>query len=78
MVILSVLTALFGCAIIGLALFGWCGRDLKMPERVILVPCAIALMINEPLWINGIGFVVACAILIPAFMSVKKERRKLT
>ena len=77
MVILSVLTALCGCAIIGFALFGWCGRDLKMPERIILVPCAIALMIKEPLWLNGIGIVLACAILIPAVMSAKKERRKL-
>ena len=77
MVILSVLTALAGCAIIGFALFGWFGRDLHMAERVILVPCAIALMINEPLWINGVGFVIACAILIPAFLNSRKERRKL-
>ena len=76
-VILSVMTALCGCAIIGFALFGWCGRDLKMPERIILVPCAIALMIKEPLWLNGIGIVVACAILIPAVLSAKKERRNL-
>lgn len=76
-VILSVMTALCGCAIIGFALFGWCGRDLKMPERIILVPCAIALMIKEPLWLNGIGIVVACAILVPAVLSAKKERRNL-
>ena len=77
MVILSVLTALMGCAIIGLALFGWCGRDLKIWERVILVPCAVALMLNEPLWANGIGFAVAAVILVLAIFQSKKERRAL-
>ena len=77
MVVLSVATALLGCAIIGLALFGWSGRDLKLWERIVLVPCAIALMVNQPLWINGVGFIVAAAILIPALISGKKERRKL-
>ena len=77
MVILSVLTALLGCAIIGLALFGWCGRDLKIWERVLLVPCAVALMLNQPLWANGVGLVVALAILIPAILKGKKEKRAL-
>ncbi|MBQ8081239.1 MAG: TRAP transporter fused permease subunit [Clostridia bacterium] len=77
MVILSVATAFLGCAILGLALFGWCGRDLKMLERVLLVPCAIALMLNQPLWANGVGFVVAAVILGLAILQSKKEKRSL-
>ena len=78
MVALSVITALLGCAIIGLALFGWCGRDLKPIERISLVPCAVFLMLNEPLWLNGVGFIISAVILLPAILKVRKERRLRT
>jgi TRAP-type uncharacterized transport system fused permease subunit len=64
-------------AAIGLAFFGWCGRDLKTWERVVLVPCAIALMLNQPLWANGVGFLAVAVILGMAIMQSKKERRAL-
>lgn len=75
MVLLSIITALMGCGMIGLALFGWFGRDLKLFERVVLVPCAVALMLDQPLWANGIGFAVAAIILMNAMRESKKERR---
>lgn len=75
MVFLSIFTALMGCGIIGLALFGWCGRDLKMFERIALVPCAVALMLDQPLWANGIGLAVSALILVNAMRESKKERR---
>lgn len=74
-VVLSIFTALVGCAIIGLALFGWCGRDLKPFERILLVPCAVALMLDQPLWANGVGLAVAGFILVGAILESKKERR---
>lgn len=77
-VVLSVLTALMGCSIIGLALFGWCGRDLRMPERIILVPCSIFLMVNEPLWLNGVGFVLAALVLGKAMLDCKKGKEVKT
>ncbi len=74
-VLLSILTALLGCGIIGLALFGWCGRDLRGFERVALVPCAVALMMDQPLWANGVGFAIAALILGRAILEARKERR---
>ncbi len=74
-VLLSVVTAFMGCSIIGLALFGWCGRDLKMAERIILIPCSIFLMMNEPLWLNGVGFVIAALVLGKAVLDRKNARR---
>lgn len=73
-VILSVLTAFAGCSIIGLALFGWCGRDLKLPERIILIPCSVFLMMDKPLWLNGVGFVVAALVLGKAVLDWKKNK----
>lgn len=73
-VILSVLTAFMGCSIIGLSLFGWCGRDLKMPERIILIPCSVFLMMDKPLWLNGVGFVVAVVVLGKAILDWKKSK----
>lgn len=75
MVLLSMLTAFIGCAIIGLAFFGWCGRDLKWYERITLVPCSIALMMDRPLWLNGIGFVISAIILVKSIVDAKNERR---
>lgn len=73
MMMLSIATAFVGSAIIGLALFGWCGRDLKRLERLILIPCSVALMLNEPLWLNGVGFLAAAVVLGNAVLSSKKE-----
>lgn len=73
-VILSVLTAFMGCSIIGLALFGWCGRDLKLPERIILIPCSVFLMMDKPLWLNGVGFAVAAVVLGKAVLDWKKSK----
>ena len=73
-VILSVLTAFMGCSIIGLALFGWCGRELKMAERIILIPCSVFLMMDKPLWLNGVGFVMAALVLGKAVLDWKKSK----
>lgn len=75
MVLLSVATAMIGCAFMALALFGWAGRDLKMPERAVLLACAICLMVKEPAVLNIAGLVIGCAILALAVISGKKEAK---
>lgn len=73
MVGLSFVTAMLGCIIMALGLFGWFYRDFKRYERIVLLVCAVCLMLNEPLWLNGVGFLAAAVILISAKLSVKKE-----
>lgn len=73
-VAVSFVTAAIGCMAMAFSLFGWCFRDLKPVERLALLVCAVFLMLNEPLWLNGIGFVVVAAVLIEARVSEKKER----
>ena len=71
-VAVSVVTAMIGCAAMALALFGWSGRDLKAPERGILLVCAIFLMLNEPFILNIVGLAAAAAVLLFANLSAKK------
>lgn len=73
MVIISVCTALIGCCFMALALFGWFGRDLKVPERIVLLVCGVCLMVKEPLALNVAGLLVGAAILALGMISGKKE-----
>lgn len=73
MVMLCIITAMIGCAFMALALFGWCGRDLKKAERLILLACAVCLMLKEPLVMNLAGFVVGALVLVLAVLSGKKK-----
>ena len=73
MVIVSFITALAGCMLMGLSLFGWCFRDLKMPERIIMIVCAFFLMVNDPLWLNAVGLVLGGGVVVMAKMAVRKE-----
>ena len=73
MVLLCAATAMVGCAFMALALFGWAGRDLKMPERGILLACAVCLMLKEPVVLNVVGFVLGAAVLAFAIVSAKKK-----
>lgn len=72
-VLLCVATAMIGCGFMALALFGWCGRDLKLPERGILLACAVCLMVKEPMLLNLAGLVVGAAVLVFAIMSAKRK-----
>lgn len=72
-ILLSIATAALGCACMALALFGWCGRDLRLPERGILLASAICLMVNEPLILNLAGFLLGAVILVLAVMDGKKK-----
>ena len=73
MVALSFVTAALGCMIMALALFGWFFRDFNRIERVILLVCAVFLMLNEPLIMNGVGFVIAMVVLFGAKATAKKK-----
>lgn len=55
------------------ALFGWFFRDFNRIERVILLVCAVFLMLNEPLILNGVGFVIAMVVLFGAKATAKKK-----
>lgn len=70
----AILTALFGCAVLALALGRWCFRDLHWMESVLLLPCAIFLIMPHPLWLNAIGAVGAAVILLNAWHSSKKGK----
>lgn len=72
-VALSFVTAIIGCMIMALSLFGWFFRDFRPAERVILLVCAVLLMLNEPLILNGVGFVIAAVILVGAKMTAGKK-----
>ena len=72
-VILSVCTAAIGCGFMAIALFGWLFRDLKLPERVILLACGILLMLNEPFFLNIVGLAAGVAVLVIVKLSNKKK-----
>lgn len=73
-VAISFVTALIGCVSMALSLFGWCFRDLKVFERIIMLVCSVFLMLNNPLWINGVGLIGCGAIAAMAYLSTKKKK----
>ena len=72
-VVISICTAAVGCAFMALALFGWLFRNLRLPERVVLLACGVLLMINEPFILNIVGLVIGLAILVFAKLSSNKK-----
>lgn len=76
-VILCVVTALIGCAFMALSLFGWMGRDLKVPERLVLLACGVCLMLKDPAILNLVGLIVGGGILAAAVISGKKKEGQL-
>ena len=72
-VILSICTAAIGCAFMAIALFGWLFRDLKTPERVLLLACGVLLMLKEPFILNVVGLVLGIAILAMVKLSNKQK-----
>ena len=76
-VILCVVTALIGCAFMALSLFGWMGRDLKVPERLVLLACGVCLMLKDPAILNLVGLIVGGGILAVAVISGKKKEGQL-
>ncbi|MDD3253370.1 MAG: TRAP transporter fused permease subunit [Lachnospiraceae bacterium] len=72
-VVVSFITAMLGCMIMALGLFGWFFRDFKLWERILLLVCAVCLMLNEPFVLNVVGLAVAVVVLIRAKATAKKE-----
>jgi TRAP transporter 4TM/12TM fusion protein len=72
-VVLAFVTAAIGCMFMAVALFRWCFRDLKWFESVILLICGVLLMLNEPLVLNLVGFVVGIVVVVLAKASSKKK-----
>lgn len=68
-VVFSVITAIIGCILLAAAQFGWMFRELNRLERLILVPCALSLIVPEPVWLNLAGFAAAAAVLARAFFT---------
>lgn len=58
----AVVTAIIGCSILAVSLFGWCVTRITILGRLLLLPCAIMLILPKPVWANFLG--LACMTLI--------------
>ncbi len=73
-IIIACVTALLGCIVLALALFRWCFKDLSLPETLLLLPCAVFLVMPEPLWLNLIGLAGAALLLGNAYRASRKPK----
>ncbi|MCL1992935.1 MAG: TRAP transporter fused permease subunit [Spirochaetes bacterium] len=64
MVLWASVTAAIGCIILSLAITGWGGINLNLPARLALLPCAVALILPEPVILNFAGLGLACGIVV--------------
>lgn len=71
-IIFALVTALIGCIVMGLALFGWGFRNLNAVERIILLPCSVMLILPKPLIANLIGGGISLVILGLAFIQSRR------
>lgn len=60
-IVIAIITAFIGCTIMGMAIAGWFVKKLKLPIRLFLIPCSIALLFSGPksLLINVVGLAMA-------------------
>ena len=70
----AVVTAVLGCVLLGACLYGWFIKNLHMVSRLLLVPCAIA-MIWPDILVSAIGLAAATVIMT---LSVKMAKAPKT
>ena len=73
-IVFAIVTAVLGCAVLGFAVSGWCIVNLSLPIRILLLPCAIMLIMPKPVWINGVGALLAALLVYFEMMRVKKAQ----
>ncbi len=56
-ILFAVVTAIVGCGVLSVSLNGWLFKDLGVISRILLFPCAILLILPEPLLANLAGAV---------------------
>ena len=71
---MAIITAVAGCAVLSMAVSGWMIKRLHVVSRVLLLFAGIMLIISNPIWINGVGLILAVATI---FMDVKLLHSKV-
>lgn len=72
----AVVTAVLGCVLLGACLYGWFVKNLSMVSRLLLVPCAIA-MIWPDILVSAIGL-AAAAVILALSVKMAKEPKTVT
>lgn len=72
----AVVTAVLGCVLLGACLYGWFVKNLSMVSRLLLVPCAIALIWPDIL-VSAIGL-AAAAVILALSVKMAKEPKTVT
>lgn len=60
----AIVTACIGCCILAVALYGWCVTNISFIGRVLLAPCAVALILPRPVWANFAGLACTAVIIL--------------
>lgn len=71
--VFAAVTAFLGSAVLGLALAGWCGWDLPIWARVLLLPGSVMLVMAHPYWISLVGLVYAALIVLLVHVLARKK-----
>ena len=72
-IVFAIVTACIGCCVLAVALFGWCVTNISPVGRLLLLPCAIALILPRPMWANFAGAACTAAVIM---LEVAYHRRK--
>ena len=72
----AVVTAVLGCVLLGACLYGWFVKNLSMVSRLLLVPCAIA-MIWPDILVSAIGL-AAAAVILALSVKMAKDPKTVT
>lgn len=71
---ISIITAIIGCCVLSASLNGWLIHPLSIWGRILLFPCAVMLIVSDPLLVNAIGGVAALVILILEISFCKEKK----
>jgi TRAP-type uncharacterized transport system fused permease subunit len=63
-VVMAIITAVMGCVILSMAVSGWGFQPLGLISRLLLSVAGVMMIISDPLWINGVGLILAGVVLV--------------
>lgn len=75
MIVSAILTSMAGCLLLAFSLMGWGFQNLRIPERIILGICSVALILPRPIWLTAAGAVVGCVLLGSNFVRFRRENK---
>jgi TRAP-type uncharacterized transport system fused permease subunit len=74
-IVIAIITGVIGCIVLAIVLNGWFFINISVITRLLLFPCAILLIVSQPMWISFLGLALTVLILTAEYL-LRRHKQK--